>query len=318
MRHPLGVTLAALVPLTLASLMTGAASVDVFAAPSDPWAMLVLMESRLPRTLAVLLTGAALAVAGMLLQALVRNRFVGPDTVGTGESAALGLLAITLLAPAAPIWVKILTAAGAAMAGTALFVAVIRRLPPREVMLVPITGIVLSGVIGSVVTYIAWQTDLIQLITTWLMTGEFSGVIAGRYEILWIAGAAAALAWFAADRFAILGLGEEVATGLGLGTKGVMRLGLAVVSLVTAMVVATVGMIPFIGLVVPNIVSRIMGDNLRQSLPMVAAAGAALLMACDLIGRLVRYPFEIPVGTIMGFVGAGIFLIILYRKPAHG
>ena len=318
MKHPLGATLAALVPLTLASLMTGAASVDVFAAPSDPWAMLVLMESRLPRTLAVLLTGAALAVAGMLLQALVRNRFVGPDTVGTGESAALGLLAVTLLAPGAPIWVKILTAAASAMAGTALFVAVIRRLPPREVMLVPITGIVLSGVIGSVVTYIAWQTDLIQLITTWLMTGEFSGVIAGRYEILWIAGGAAALAWFAADRFAILGLGEEVATGLGLGTKGVMRLGLAVVSLVTAMVVATVGMIPFIGLVVPNIVSRIMGDNLRQSLPMVAAAGAALLMACDLIGRLVRYPFEIPVGTVMGFVGAGIFLFILYRKPAHG
>ena len=318
MKHPLGVTLAALVPLTLASLMTGAASVDVFAAPSDPWAMLVLMESRLPRTLAVLLTGAALSVAGMLLQTLVRNRFVGPDTVGTGESAALGLLAITLLAPGAPIWVKILTAAASAMAGTALFVAVIRRLPPRELMLVPITGIVLSGVIGSVVTYIAWQTDLIQLITTWLMTGEFSGVIAGRYEILWIAGGAAALAWFAADRFAILGLGEEVATGLGLGTKGVMRLGLAVVSLVTAMVVATVGMIPFIGLVVPNIVSRIMGDNLRQSLPMVAAAGAALLMACDLIGRLVRYPFEIPVGTVMGFVGAGIFLFILYRKPAHG
>ncbi len=318
MKHPLGVTLAALVPLTLSSLMTGAASVDVFAAPSDPWAMLVLMESRLPRTLAVLLTGAALAVAGMLLQALVRNRFVGPDTVGTGESAALGLLAVTLLAPGAPIWVKILTAAASAMAGTALFVAVIRRLPPRELMLVPITGIVLSGVIGSVVTYIAWQTDLIQLITTWLMTGEFSGVIAGRYEILWIAGGAAALAWFAADRFAILGLGEEVATGLGLGTKGVMRLGLAVVSLVTAMVVATVGMIPFIGLVVPNIVSRIMGDNLRQSLPMVAAAGAALLMACDLIGRLVRYPFEIPVGTVMGFVGAGIFLFILYRKPAHG
>ena len=318
MKHPLGATLAALVPLTLASLMTGAASVDVFAAPSDPWAMLVLMESRLPRTLAVLLTGAALSVAGMLLQTLVRNRFVGPDTVGTGESAALGLLAVTLLAPGAPIWVKILTAAASAMAGTALFVAVIRRLPPRELMLVPITGIVLSGVIGSVVTYIAWQTDLIQLITTWLMTGEFSGVIAGRYEILWIAGGAAALAWFAADRFAILGLGEEVATGLGLGTKGVMRLGLAVVSLVTAMVVATVGMIPFIGLVVPNIVSRIMGDNLRQSLPMVAAAGAALLMACDLIGRLVRYPFEIPVGTVMGFVGAGIFLFILYRKPAHG
>ncbi|MFD1796568.1 iron chelate uptake ABC transporter family permease subunit [Paracoccus aurantiacus] len=309
--------IAALLPLSLASLMTGAASIDIFTAPSDPWALLVLMESRLPRTLAVLLTGAALSVAGMLLQALVRNRFVGPDTVGTSESAALGLLAITFLAPAAPIWIKIAVAAATGLAGTALFVALIRRLPPREIMLVPITGIVLSGVIGAVVTWIAWQADLVQLITTWLMTGEFSGVVAGRYEVLWIAGAAAALAWFAADRFAILSLGDEVATGLGLGTRGVMRLGLVVVSLVSAMVVATVGMIPFIGLVVPNIVSRIMGDNLRQSLPVAAAGGAALLLFCDLIGRLVRYPFEIPVGTVMGFVGAGIFLFLLYRKPAH-
>nr|WP_245726908.1 iron chelate uptake ABC transporter family permease subunit [Paracoccus isoporae] len=318
MNRPLGMTLAALAPLTLASLMTGAASVDIFAALSDPRAMLVLMESRLPRTLAVLLTGAALSVAGMLLQAIVRNRFVGPDTVGTAESAALGLLVVTLFAPAMPIWGKILVSSLSAMLGTALFVALIRRLPPREIMLVPITGIVLSGVIGSVVVYIAWQADLMQYITTWLMVGEFSGVIAGRYEMLWIAAAAAGLAWLAADRFAILALGDGVATGLGLSATSVMRFGLAVVALVSAMVVTTVGMIPFLGLIVPNIVSRIMGDNLRRALPMVAAAGAALLLGCDLLGRLMRHPFEIPVGTVMGFVGSGIFLYLLYRRPAHG
>ncbi|WBU64257.1 ABC transporter permease [Paracoccus aerodenitrificans] len=317
MSRPLGATIAVLVPLILASLMTGAASIHVLDALSDPWTMLVLMESRLPRTLAVLLTGAALSVAGLLLQALVRNRFVGPDTVGTAESAALGLLVITLMAPASPIWVKICVASLSAMAGTALFVALIRRLPPKEIMLVPITGIVLSGVVGSVVVYIAWQEDLMQYITTWLMVGEFSGVVAGRYEMLWFAGAAAGLAWFAADRFVILSLGEEVATGLGLGTKGVMRFGLAVVAVVSAMVVTTVGMIPFVGLVVPNIVSRVMGDNLRRSLPMVAAAGAALLLSCDLLGRLLRYPFEIPVGTVMGFIGSIIFLYLLYRRPAR-
>lgn len=316
MKHPLGVTIAALVPLTFASLMTGAASVDIFAAPGDPWALLVLMESRLPRTLAVLLTGAALSVAGLLLQALVRNRFVGPDTVGTAESAALGLLAVTLIAPAAAIWVKIGIASLSAMAGTALFVSLIRRLPPREIMLVPIAGIVLAGVIGSVTTWIAWQADMMQYIASWLMVGEFSGVVAGRYEVLWIAGGAALLAWFSADRFAILALGDEIATGLGLGTRSVMRLGLFSVSLISAMVVSTIGMVPFIGLVVPNLVSRVMGDNLRDSLPVVAASGAALLLSCDLIGKLIRYPFEIPVGTVMGFVGAGIFLWLLYRRPA--
>jgi iron complex transport system permease protein len=305
-----------LLVLTLASLGVGAASIDLRAA--DGWTVLVLMESRLPRTLAVLLTGAALAVAGVVIQSLVRNRFVGPDTAGTGESAALGLLGVTLLAPAAPIWVKMIVASLAAMAGTALFVAIIRRLPVREVMLVPIAGLILSGIIGSVVTWVAWEADLLQFVATWLMSGEFSGVIAGRYELLWIAGLAALMAWFAADRFAILSLGDQVATGLGLSSRGVMRLGMVVVSVVSALVVTTVGMIPFVGLVVPNIVARVMGDNLRASIPVVAAGGAGLLLACDLLGRILRHPYEIPVGTILGVVGSLIFLWLLYRPAAHG
>lgn len=306
----------ALALLVLASLGTGAARIDL--AAGGGWTTLVLMESRLPRTLAVLLTGAALAVAGTVIQSLVRNRFVGPDTAGTGESAALGLLGITLLAPAAPIWIKMVAASLAAMAGTALFLAIVRRLPVREVMLVPIAGLVLSGIIGSVVTWIAWEADLLQFVGTWLGSGEFSGVIAGRYELLWIAGAAAGLAWFAADRFAILSLGDGVAIGLGLSTRGVMRLGMVVVSVVSALVVTTVGMIPFVGLVVPNIVARIMGDNLRASIPVVAAGGAGLLLACDLLGRIVRHPYEIPVGTILGIAGSVIFLWLLYRPVSHG
>lgn len=304
--------------LMLASLMIGAASVDILAAARDPWAALVLLESRLPRTLAAVLTGAALAVAGVLIQALTRNRFVGPDTTGTAEGAALGLLAITIYAPASPIWVKMLVSSAAALGATIVFLSIIRRLPPREVMLVPITGLILSGILGSVVTFIGWQTDLMQYIGAWLQTGEFSGIIAGRYELLWFAGAAALLAAFAADRFAILSLGDNVAAGLGLRGKSVMRLGMVVVSIVTAMVVTTVGMIPFVGLVVPNIVARIMGDNLRASLPVVALGGAILVLACDLIGRLVRYPFDIPVGSILGTVGAIIFLWLLYRRPARG
>lgn len=307
-----------LVALICASLTVGAASIRVLDATRDPQAALVLLESRLPRTLAVVLTGAALAVAGVVLQALVRNRFVGPETTGTAESAALGLLAVTILAPAAPIWGKMLAASLAAMAGTALFIVVIRRLPAREVMLVPIAGLVLSGVVGSVATFVGFQADLLQYVNSWLMAGEFSGVIAGRYEQLWVAALAAGLAWFAADRFAILGLGDGVATSLGLSPDAVMRMGLAVVAVVTALVVTTVGLIPFVGLVVPNIVARMMGDNLRASIPVVALWGAVLLLGCDLAGRLIRYPYEIPVGMVLGIVGAAIFLWLLYRRPAHG
>lgn len=308
----------ALAVLMLASLTVGAAQVDLRDAFGDPRAMLVLMESRLPRTLAVVLTGAALSVAGVLIQALVRNRFVGPDTSGTAEGAALGLLAITILAPQSALWLRMLTASVTAMATTALFITVIRRLPPREVMLVPIAGLVLSGVTGSVVTFIAWQYDLMQYVGAWLFSGEFSGVIAGRYELLWIAALAAGLAWLSADRFAILGLGDQVATGLGLSVAAVMRLGLVVVSVVTAMVVTTVGMLPFVGLVVPNLVARIMGDNLRASLPVVALAGGVLVLACDLAGRLVLAPYELPAGLVLGILGAVLFLWLLHRRPAHG
>lgn len=301
----------ALALLAAASLATGAARI----APGDPMAALVLSVSRIPRTLAAILTGAALAVAGVVMQQILRNRFVEPATAGTPEAAAAGLLAVTILAPHAPIWAKMGVAALSALAGAVLLAALIRRLPPREIFLVPLTGIVLSGVIGAGVTFVGWQTDLMQYVSVWLMSGEFSGVIAGRYELLWIAGAAAALAWFAADRFAILALGPEAATALGLHPRSVVRLGLGVVALVTAMVVVTVGMVPFVGLIVPNLVSRMMGDNLRASLPVVAMGGAIMVLGSDLLGRLLIHPYEIPAGTILGVTGAAGFLAMLWWRP---
>ncbi|TKD26233.1 ABC transporter permease [Rhodobacter capsulatus] len=311
MHRPLLLALAGLGLLALASLCVGAASLDGRAG-------FLLSVSRIPRTAAAILTGAALAVAGVVMQQILRNRFVEPATVGTPEAAAAGLLAITLVAPAAPIWLKMGVAAVSALLGTVLFAALIRRLPPREVYLVPLAGLILSGVLGAGVTFVGWETDLLPYVSVWLMSGEFSGVIAGRYELLWIAGAAVALAWAAADRFAILGLGPEAATALGLNPRAVLRLGLAVMALVTAMVVVTVGMFPFVGLIVPNLVTRVMGDNLRAALPVVALAGAGLVLACDLAGRIVIHPYEIPAGTILGVIGALAFLWILWRGDRDG
>lgn len=308
----LGLALLAL--LSGLSLCIGVASL----VPGSEQGWMVLTVSRIPRTLAALLTGAALAVSGVVMQQVVRNRFVEPGSVGTTESAALGLLGVSLLAPLAPIWVKMIVAALAALAGTALFARIIRNLPPREPLLVPLAGMMLAAILGAVVTFIAWEADLMQLIGVWLMSGEFSGVIAGRYELLWIAGASAALAWFAADRFAILGLGAETATALGLDAAAVLRLGLGVVAVVAAMVVVSVGMVPFVGLVVPNIVSRLMGDNLRAALPVVALFGAVLVLGCDIIGRLLIHPYEIPAGTVLGVVGAAVFLWLLWQRPGRG
>ena len=139
----------------------------------------LLMVSRIPRTLALLLAGMSLAVAGLIMQMLVRNRYVEPTTAGTVESATLGILVVTLLAPDTPVIGKMLTATGFALAATLLFLALLRRVPLRTPFIVPLIGLILGGVIHAVTTFVAYRYDLLQSLHAWT-TGDFSGVLRGR------------------------------------------------------------------------------------------------------------------------------------------
>ncbi|MEM1079358.1 MAG: iron chelate uptake ABC transporter family permease subunit [Pseudomonadota bacterium] len=282
----------------------------------DPEALRLMSVSRLPRTLAALIAGAVLAVAGTIMQAIVRNRFVEPMTTGTGQGAALGILLASFLIPGAPLILRMGFAAATALLATMGFLALVRRLPTTQPMLVPLVGLVYGGLLGAGVTLIGYQFDMLQYVEIW-MTGEFSGVLQGRYELLWLAALAAAGIYVIADQMAIVGMGRTVSVGLGLNYRQIMALGLLSLSLVTALTVVTVGVIPFVGLVVPNIVARRYGDNLRRTLPLVALLGAGLVLLSDILGRLVRFPFEVPVGTIFGIIGAVFFLVLLYTQRRH-
>ncbi|WP_424985220.1 ABC transporter permease [Microbulbifer sp. S227A] len=284
---------------------------------TDPEARQLMLTSRLPRTLAALLAGATLAITGQIMQVLARNRFVEPMTAGAGQSAALGVLLATLLIPGAPVWIKMGLAAVTTLAGSAGLLMLIRPLPPTQPLLVPLVALIYGGLIGAGVSFVAYQGDMMQYLQVWL-TGELSGVLRGRYELLWIAGVAAAATWFIAGRIALLNLGDDVARGLGVNVRRITAAGLLAVSVVTAMVVVTLGAIPFVGLVVPNLVSRRMGDNLSRTLPFTALIGAALVLAADICGRIIRAPFEVPVASVIGVVGAVLFLVLLYREPRHG
>lgn len=295
----------------LASLLIGVIDLSKDEIWQDGEALSILIISRLPRTIAILLTGASMAVAGLIMQMIVANKFVEPMTSGSGQSAALGVLIATFLFPASSLFVKMAIACLVSLAGTAGFLALIRKLPAHQPLMVPLVGLAYGGVIGAIVTFIAFHTELMQYLETWF-NGEFSGILQGRYELLWLAGLLTMLAYLTADQFAILGLGKNVSINLGLNYKHITRLGLAIVSLITAMTVVTVGIIPFVGLVVPNIVSRWLGDNLRKTLPITAILGATLVLLSDLVGRIVKHPFEIPVGTIFGVTGTCIFLWLLY------
>lgn len=303
--------------LAVVSLFVGVSSVSPAALlAGDAAAWQTFLVSRVPRTLAVVLAGMALSISGFVLQLMTRNRFVEPSTVGTVESATAGILVATLLVPAAPIVAKMGIAAVFAIAGTALFLTVLRRLPLRDTLIVPLVGIMLGGVIGAVTTFFAYRFDLLQTLNTW-MIGDFSGLIRGRYELLWIVAALAVLGYICADRFTVAGMGQDFTTNLGLNYRLTMNLGLVLVSLISAVVVVVVGAIPFLGLIVPNLVSLLIGDNVRRAVPWIAVFGAGFVLLCDILGRTIRFPYEVPVGVVVSVVGSLLFIVLLVRRNAR-
>ncbi|TCM76562.1 ABC transporter permease [Rhodovulum steppense] len=304
---------AALLLLSALSLSIGAASLF----SGDLGAGWLIAVSRFPRTAAALLAGMGLALAGVVVQQAVQNRLVEPALTGTPEAAMLGLLAVTMLVPGAAILWKMSAATVAAMIGTAGFLALATRVPRQDPMMLPLVGLIYGGILGAIGLWLAWNADLMQYLGTWRL-GEFSGVVQGRYELLWAIAALAVLLYALADRITLLGLGEAQARSLGLNHAQTRALGLAVVSAITALVIVTVGALPFVGLVAPNLVSRWRGDNLRANLPLVAAGGAGLVLAADILGRLIRHPYEIPAATVFGVFGAAVFLWLLHAAPRRG
>ncbi|MCC3281128.1 MULTISPECIES: ABC transporter permease [Arthrobacter] len=305
---------AAVLVLAVVSMFVGVSDVSLSSLlAGDQHAWDIFWISRVPRTLSIILAGMALSVAGLIMQLMARNKFVEPSTVGTIESASLGILVVTVLLPGASLFMKMSTATVFAVAGTALFLLILRRIPLRNTLIVPLVGIMLGGVIAAVTTFFAYRFDLLQTLNSW-MTGDFSGVLRGRYELLWIVGALTLIGFLAADRFTVAGMGQEFTTNLGLNYNRVMTLGLIIVSLISAVVVVSVGSVPFLGLIVPNLVSLLVGDNVRRAIPWVAIFGAGFVLACDIIGRTIRYPYEIPVGVIVSAVGSALFLYLLLRK----
>ena len=142
-------------------------------------------------------------------------------------------------------------------------------------------------------------------------------VLKGNYELLYLSIPLVIVAFFYANKFTVAGMGEDFSKNLGLNYNKVVNIGLIIVSLISSVVVITVGKIPFLGLIIPNIVTIYKGDNLKNSLYDTALLGAVFLLACDILGRLVIYPYEISIGLIVGVLGSAIFLYLLIRRNGH-
>lgn len=298
--------------LLVLSLLTGV--YDIFGA-DDGDEMFAI--TRIPRTIALVLAGAAMAMSGLVMQLLTQNRFVEPTTTGTTEWAGLGLLTVMILVPGASISTRMFGAVLAAFVGTMVFFLFLRRVTLRSSLIVPIVGIMLGAVVSAVSTFIALQTDMLQNLGVWF-AGSFTSVLRGQYEMLWIVALVAVAVFVVADRFTVAGLGEEISTNVGLNYNRVILLGTGLIAVATGVVTVVVGNLPFLGLIVPNVVSMLRGDDLRGNLPWVCLLGVGIVTVCDLIGRTIIMPFEVPVSLILGVIGAAVFILLLLRQRRRG
>ncbi len=306
-------TAVALGVASLLSLFVGVVNVSpmsVFEPDTDAYRALVI--ARIPRLLSLLLAGSSLAVAGEIMQQVTRNRFVSPSTAGTVESAVLGIVLASLWFPSGSLMTRMLIAIATSLVGTFVFVRLLRQIKIVDIVVVPLLGLMFSAVVSAITVFLAYKYDLLQLIDTWT-TGSFSRILQGRYEPLFAVIVGGIVAYLYAARFTVVGMGEEFAVNLGINYAFILNLGLVIASVNTAIVVVVVGAIPFLGLIVPNVISMIAGDNLTRTLPITALAGAGFVLACDVAGRLVRHPYEVPVGTIAGVLGAAIFIVLILR-----
>ncbi|TDP79805.1 iron complex transport system permease protein [Brachybacterium sp. AG952] len=273
--------------------------------------------TRIPRTIALVLAGAAMSMSGLIMQLMTQNRFVEPSTTGTTEWAGLGLILVMVLVPSAGLLTKMGVAIVFSFVGTMVFFLFLRRVTLRSSLIVPIIGIMLGAVVGSVSTFVALQFDALQNLGVWF-AGSFTSVLRGSYEVLWIVLAVGVAVFVVADRLTVAGLGEDIATNVGVNYRRVVLLGTGLVAIATGVVTVVVGNLPFLGLIVPNVVSMIRGDDLRSNLPWVCLLGIAIVTICDLIGRSIIMPFEVPVSLILGIVGAAVFIALLLRQRRHG
>lgn len=300
--------------LSSISLFIGVSAVNIqglLALDSQQWEIFTI--SRLPRLISILIAGSALSICGLVMQQLSRNRFVSPTTAGTMDSAKLGILIAILLFPSASMLLKTSIAIVVSFIGTLIFMTILRKLKVKDSIFVPLVGIMFGNIISSITAFIAYKEDLLQNLSGWLQ-GDFSLIMAGRYELLYVSLPMLIIAYLFAQRFSIVGMGQDFATNLGLNYKQVLYLGLVIVSVVSSIIIISVGVIPFLGLIIPNLVTLYLGDNLKKVLSHTALLGAIFVLCCDILGRLVIYPYEIAINVVVGVFGSAIFLGLLLRR----
>ncbi len=306
--------LLALFLISVASLFVGVGNLSFTSLiNNDQTSWQLLITSRLPRLFAVLLAGAGLSIAGLIMQQISQNRFAAPSTSGTIECAMFGyVLSLVLFGDGQQLWLIF----SMAMAGTLVFVWFIQNIQFKNAIFVPLIGIIFGNVIESAATFVAYKYDAVQNLSSWTVA-NFANLLQGDFELLYIAIPVSIFSYLYATRISAVGMGKDFAVNLGLNYTQVLVIGVCLVSIMAATVVMIVGQLPFLGLIVPNIVSYYYGDNLRANIPRTALFGALIVLLCDLLSRVIIFPYEVPISMIISILGGSAFILLLMKGKHH-
>lgn len=278
----------------------------------------MIFITRIPRTLALMLTGLAMTMSGLVMQLLSQNKFVEPTTTGTIQWAGFGIIASFIIFKAPSLLEKMSFAIIFSFIGSMIFFLFLSKIKLKSSLIVPIVGIMFGAVISSVSNFISLVFKQSQSLESYFQ-GSFSSVEKGRYEYLFLIVIISILIFILADRLTIVGLGKDVSTNLGLNYNKLLLIGTSLISLCVGIVAAVIGNLPFLGLIVPNLVSIFRGDDLRSNLLWVGLVGMSTITLADILSRTIISPFELPVSLILGSFGSIIFIgLILYKRRQNG
>ena len=279
---------------------------------ADPvWRILCFV--RLPRTAAAVLAGAALGVAGALIQSVLNNAMASPNVIGVNAGAGLGALLAASLVPGAAALLP-----GAAFAGAlaaALFIWLLAAVAGLSRTTLILAGVTVSSILTACMNTLKLLFPDVAVGSTAFLLGTLSGVTTAQVQraLPWLAAGFVLAALLAAD-LNVLQLGEDMAAGLGLPVARVRFAALLTAALLAGAAVSFAGLLGFVGLLAPHIARRLVGGDNRRLLPVTALASADLMLLCDVAARVLFAPFELPVGVLLSLVGGPFFLFLLLRR----
>ncbi len=280
----------------------------------------IFFVARLPRVLAAGLVGSALALSGVVFQALLRNPLASPDTLGVSAGASLGaMLAITFHADFTLFGVSavpLASFAGSVGALAIVYALSIARRRGSSSMVLLLAGVTLTALLSAVVRFVQYLADFNATFQTsrWMM----GSLDVASYAPLVTALVPMTAAWIGFATLPrvldLLSLGTESAAARGVNVVRSERVALASASLAVGAAVSLGGPVAFVGIIVPHLVRLIVGADHRLVLPASALFGSAFLIACDLVGRTLFAPVELPVGIVTAIIGGPVFLWLLFRR----